>query len=57
MFCIVNLCMILNMMLWLQQQSRFMPRLRMAHFKKAQNDAIELATNRSLSGGDDLGVD
>lgn len=57
MFCIVNLCMILNMMLWLQQKSGFISRLRIAPFKKAQNDAIEPATNRSLSGGDDLGVD
>lgn len=57
MFCIVNLCMILNMVLWLQHRSGFILRLCMTPFKGAQNDAIEPATNRSLSGRDDLRVD
>jgi hypothetical protein len=43
--CIVNLCMSLNMMLWLQLRSGFIPRLCMMPVKGAQNDAIEPATN------------
>ncbi len=57
MFCIVNLCMILNMMLWLQDRSGLILRPYMTPFKGAQNDAIEPATNRSLSSRDDLWVD
>lgn len=56
MFCIVNLCMILNMMLWLQSRFGFILQLCMTPFKGAQNDAIEPATNRGLSGSDDLRV-